>query len=126
MPVSLCFFLFCFLQRLAFRAAAILYGLTRKRNYVHILPDLRGLGDVVFKLFRSGVLQTQNYCLQAFCNMAHNKDFAASIASDQEMMEGFIVGCMVHNNRCASGCSLPSAAANVAVVLLAGWLVNSV
>lgn len=37
--------------------------------------------------------------LQAFCNMAHNKDFAASIASDPDLMEGFIVGCMVHTNR---------------------------
>lgn len=84
--------------RVSFRASAILYGLTRKRDYVDILPDLRGLGDIVFKLFRAGVPQTQNYCLQAFCNMAHNKDFAASIASDPEMMEGFIVGCMVHTN----------------------------
>lgn len=84
--------------RVAFRASAILYGLTRQREYVDILPDLRGLGDIVFKLFRAGVPQTQNYCLQAFCNMAHNKDFAASIASDQELMGGFIVGCLVHTN----------------------------
>lgn len=85
-------------SRVAFRASAVLYGLTRKRDYVGVLPDLRGLGDIVFKLFRAGVPQTQNYCLQAFCNMAHNKDFAASIASDPEMMEGFIVGCLVHTN----------------------------
>ncbi|CAM9501852.1 unnamed protein product, partial [Hapterophycus canaliculatus] len=85
-------------QRVSFRTSAILYGLTRNRDYVHILPDLRGLGDIVFKLFRIGVLQTQNYCLQAFCNMTHNKDFAASIASDPILMEDFIVGCMVHTN----------------------------
>ena len=85
-------------SRVSFRASAILYGLTRKRDYVDILPDLQGLGDIVFKLFRAGVPQTQNYCLQAFGNMAHNKDFAASIASDPEMMEDFIVGCLVHTN----------------------------
>lgn len=85
-------------SRVSFRASAILYGLTRKRDYVDILPDLKNLGDIVFKLFRAGVPQTQNYCLQAFCNMAHNKDFAASIASDPEMMEDFIVGCLVHTN----------------------------
>lgn len=84
--------------RLAFRASAILYGLTRKSDYVGILPDLRGLGDIVFRLFRAGMSQTQNYCLQAFCNMARNKDFSASIAGAPEMMEGFIVGCMVHTN----------------------------
>lgn len=84
--------------RVAFRTSATLYGLTRNRDYVDILPDLRGLGDIVFKLFRAGVPQTQNYSLQAFCNLAHNKGFAASIASDPEMMEGFIVGCMVHTN----------------------------
>ena len=85
-------------ERLAFRASAILYGLTRKSDYIDILPDLRGLGDIVFKLFRAGMTQTQNYCLQAFCNMARNKDFSASIAGAPEMMEGFIVGCMVHTN----------------------------
>lgn len=50
---------------------------------------------------RSGVLRTQNYCLQAFFNLAHNKAFAMSIVTS-DLMEDFIVACMVHTSRQAS------------------------
>ncbi|CAM9444809.1 unnamed protein product, partial [Laminaria digitata] len=86
-------------QRLAFRSSAILYELTRRYNYANILPDLKGLSDIVFKLFsRSGLPQTQKYCLQAFFNMTRNQDFAMAIAKSH-MMEAFIVGCMQESHR---------------------------
>lgn len=40
------------LQCIAFRCSTILYRLTRQRNYADVMPDLRGLGEVFFKLFR--------------------------------------------------------------------------
>lgn len=43
-------------------------------------------------------MQTQNYCLQAFFNLAHNKEFAMSIVNS-DLMEDFIVSCMVNTNR---------------------------
>lgn len=49
-------------------------------------------------LDRSTVLYTQNYCLQALFNLVHNKEFAKSIV-DSDMIERFIVACMVQTNR---------------------------
>ncbi|CAM9140199.1 unnamed protein product [Ascophyllum nodosum] len=84
-------------QRLAFRTSAFLYGLTRKRDCVKILSDLRGLSDIIFKIFRSGVFYTQSYCLQALFNLTRNREFAKTIV-DHDLMEDFIVASMVHSN----------------------------
>lgn len=52
----------------------------------------------VIRVSRSGLPQTQNYCLQAFFNMTRNEDFAMALAKSH-MVEAFIVGCMVHTAR---------------------------
>lgn len=62
--------------------------------------------DAVRSLNRSGLPQTQNYCLQAFFNMAHNEDFAKAIAKSH-LMEAFIIGCMGHTTRQATNRSNP-------------------
>lgn len=61
-------------------------------------------GSTVFHILschhydRCGVLQTQNYCLQAFYNFSHDRDFAMSVVNS-DIMESFIVACIVQTNR---------------------------